>query len=176
MNRPYSTQEPVEEQQINTVSNSKDTLVDDDSLGENYFLFRNISQISSTAASSLFKFLNQGLNWDGIKIGDKATFSNNTTDVGGVLAGYLNGTFTVIEHYFNSDFDIKGVIVDIGITAQSLHVATVNVQSSYVTPLAIMPPQNIRFFILNNRLYARYYDGVVNRYGEITTGAMTQYV
>ena len=116
------------------------------------------------------------MNWDGIEIGDKATFTNNTTDVGGILAGYLNGTFIVIGYFFNSDFEKKGVIVDISITATSSQVAAVNVQASFVTPLSTMPANNIRFFVLNNRLYARDNDGVVNRYGEITTGTMTQYV
>ena len=176
MNRPYSTQEPAEEQ-INTVSNSKDTLVDDDSQGSNFVLYQNISQISCTAGSSIFKFINQGLTWDGVvDIGDVATITNVTTDVGGVLGSYLNGSYTVQGFFLNSDYEKKGVLLDISINASSSEVVAVtNVQSSYVTPLSIMPSNNLRFFVMNNRVYVRWFDGTNNKYSEITNSAMQQY-
>jgi hypothetical protein len=171
MNKPYPTLD-VESEAI-VVPN--EIVLDAESSGDQWAMYHNVVHIVSLQGSRIIDIITYNINNYPAEIGDTATLIGLSQSVGGIPPGELNGVpFPILGYTYDEATGttiITGVRVDLGVDATantSEIVSPSNVNVTYKTPLSLMPADRIRFFVMNNKIHVRYFDGTTNKYAAIS--------
>ena len=178
MNKPYATLDL--ESETTVVLN--EVALDASSSGDQFSLYYSVYQIEAVQGSTIFDIITDSVSGDyPASIGDNAILNHVSHTVGGIPAGEFNNVpYPVVGYRYDtaSGTIITGVRIDLGAGATANTSGIVTQSSStnvtFRTPLSIMPADRIRFFVMNNMIHVRYFDGSSNYYSPISN-SLQQY-